>query len=98
MKVRKVPLRRCTGCGEMKPKPMLVRIVHGEDGSYAIDLVGKQPGRGAYICRSGECLAKAAKNKGLERSFKGPVPKDVYEQLKEALTTATATASSEASL
>ena len=86
MKQRSVPLRKCTGCQEMKDKRQLVRIVKSEDGTFSVDFTGKKPGRGAYICPNIECLEKAQKTKGLERSFKTAVPKDVYEQLREELT------------
>ncbi len=81
MKQRKVPLRKCTGCQEMKNKKELIRIVRNDAGEFALDRTGKLPGRGAYICPNAECLAKAQKSKGLERSFKVAVPKEVYEQL-----------------
>ena len=67
-------------------KRQLVRIVKSEDGTFSVDFTGKKPGRGAYICPNIECLEKAQKTKGLERSFKTAVPKDVYEQLREELT------------
>ena len=86
MKQRSVPLRKCTGCQEMKDKRQLVRIVKSEDCTFSVDFTGKKPGRGAYICPNIECLEKAQKTKGLERSFKTAVPKDVYEQLREELT------------
>lgn len=85
MKQRKIPLRKCTGCQEMKNKKELIRIVKDEEGGFSIDLTGKKAGRGAYICKSIQCLEKAHKSKGLERSFKTPVPKDVYEKLKSEL-------------
>ncbi len=85
MKQRKVPLRKCTGCQEMKDKRELVRVVRNDAGEFCLDRTGKKPGRGAYICPNAVCLAKAQKAKGLERSFKAPVPKEVYEALKEQL-------------
>ncbi|HCT65159.1 MAG TPA: DUF448 domain-containing protein [Lachnospiraceae bacterium] len=85
MKQKKIPLRKCTGCQEMKNKKELVRIVKNEDGEFSLDITGKKPGRGAYICKNVECLEKAQKCKGLERSFKSPVPKDVYQKLREEL-------------
>lgn len=85
MKQRKVPLRKCTGCQEMKNKKKLIRIVRNDAGEFALDRTGKLPGRGAYICPNAECLAKAQKSKGLERSFKVAVPKEVYEQLLQEL-------------
>lgn len=85
VKQRKIPLRKCTGCQEMKDKRELVRIVRNDAGEFSLDRTGKKPGRGAYICPNAECLAKAQKTRGLERSFKAPVPKDVYEALQEQL-------------
>ena len=82
---RKIPLRKCTGCQEMKDKRQLIRIVKTKDGNISIDNTGKKNGRGAYICKSISCLEKAIKNKGLERSFKVSIPSDVYNALKEEL-------------
>lgn len=84
-KLRKIPLRRCTGCGEMKNKKELIRVVRSEEGQFFIDFTGKKPGRGAYVCKEASCLEKSVKQKGLERSFKLSVPKDLYEQLKQKL-------------
>ncbi len=81
MKQRKVPLRKCTGCQQMKDKREMIRIVRNDAGEFSLDRTGKKPGRGAYICPDAECLAKAQKSKGLERSFKAAVPKEVYEVL-----------------
>ena len=81
MKQRKVPLRKCTGCQEMKDKRELIRILRNDAGEFSLDRTGKKPGRGAYICPNVQCLEKAQKSKGLERSFKAAVPKEVYEQL-----------------
>ncbi|MCJ7855815.1 YlxR family protein [Lachnospiraceae bacterium NSJ-143] len=86
MKQKTIPLRKCTGCQEMKDKRTLVRIVKSENGEFSIDFTGKKPGRGAYICPDLECLEKARKSKGLERSFKTSVPKEVYDKLREELT------------
>lgn len=85
MKQRKVPLRKCTGCQEMKNKKELIRVVKSDEGEFSLDFTGKKPGRGAYICHDIECLEKAQKSKGLERSFKTAVPKEVYENLKSEL-------------
>ena len=84
-KPKKIPMRMCVGCREMKPKKELLRAVRSPEGQVSLDTTGKKPGRGAYICPNGDCLAKAQKSKGLERSFKAPVPKDVYEQLVKEL-------------
>lgn len=69
----------------MKNKKELIRIVRNEQGEFSLDSTGKKPGRGAYICPTVECLEKAHKTKGLERSFKSAVPKEVYEQLMKEL-------------
>lgn len=82
---RKVPLRKCTGCQEMKEKKQLIRVVRTDENQYTIDLTGKMSGRGAYICKNIECLEKAFKSKGLERSFKSAIPKDIYEKLRNEL-------------
>lgn len=82
---KKVPLRKCLGCQEMKNKKNLIRVVKTQDDEFFIDSTGKKNGRGAYICPSKECLEKAIKNKGLERSFQVKIPDEVYEQLKEGL-------------
>ncbi|MCI1931506.1 MAG: YlxR family protein [Clostridia bacterium] len=88
MKTKRIPLRKCTGCQEMKDKRQLIRIVRSDEGEYSLDFTGKKPGRGAYICPNLECLEKAQKSKGLERSFKSPVPQDVYEKLRKELSDA----------
>ncbi len=85
MKQRKIPLRKCTGCQEMKNKKELIRIVRNDEGEFSIDTTGKKAGRGAYICPNAECFEKARKLKGLERSFKTAVPAEVYEKLREEL-------------
>lgn len=83
MKTRKVPLRKCTGCNEMKDKRELVRVVKSNEGEFSLDFTGKKPGRGSYICKDIECLNKAEKNKGLERSFKMAVDKEIYNDLRK---------------
>ena len=82
---RKVPLRKCVGCGEMKPKKELIRVVRCEDGTFVLDATGKKNGRGAYLCPSKECFDKAVNNKGLERSFKQAIPAEVYERLEKEM-------------
>ena len=67
--VKRVPLRKCTGCGEMKPKKDLVRVVKSPEGEISLDLTGRKPGRGAYVCRSAACLQAARKARRLERAF-----------------------------
>ena len=81
MKAKKIPMRMCLGCREMKPKKELLRIVHGPDGSVSVDTTGKKPGRGAYICFSGECLQKALKQKQLEKTFGCAMTEEVKAQL-----------------
>ena len=81
MQVKKQPMRKCTGCNEMKEKRELVRIVRGPEGAISVDLTGKKSGRGAYICKDERCLMKAQKAKRLERAFECEVPEDIYERL-----------------
>lgn len=83
MKVKKIPLRMCTGCMEMKPKKELVRIVKTPEGEVSVDLTGKKSGRGAYICRSTECLQKAFKTKRLSRNLDISISEEIYDKLKE---------------
>lgn len=83
--VRKIPMRKCTGCGEMKSKKEMLRVLKTAEGLIVLDRTGKQNGRGAYLCQSSECLAKAFRNKGLERSLKCAIPAEVIESLKKEL-------------
>ncbi|MCR5793623.1 MAG: YlxR family protein [Lachnospiraceae bacterium] len=85
MKTRKIPMRKCTGCGNVKEKKDLIRILHTPEDEIVIDASGKQNGRGAYLCKDLACFQKAYKTKALERSLKTTVPEDVYEKLKEEL-------------
>jgi predicted RNA-binding protein YlxR (DUF448 family) len=85
MNTRKIPLRQCTGCGEMKSKKEMIRVIKTPEDAILLDVTGKKNGRGAYICNSLECLRKAIKSKGLERSLKTAIPKEVYEQLESEL-------------
>lgn len=80
---KKVPLRQCVGCGEMKGKKEMMRVLKTADEQICLDTTGKKNGRGAYLCKQGECLRKAHKNKGLERSFKMSIPDEVYVQLEK---------------
>lgn len=82
MKVKKIPMRMCVGCKELKPKRELVRIVVLPTGVIELDRTGKKSGRGVYVCDSMDCFNKAYENHGLEKSLKRPVSKDVYEALK----------------
>ena len=80
-----VPLRQCIGCREQKPTTELIRVVRSPEGELSIDLRGKSPGRGAYLCRSGECLKRAVKSRALERALAVPVPDDVWARLTAEL-------------
>lgn len=80
---KKIPLRKCIGCGEMKDKREMMRVLKSADNAITIDTTGKKNGRGAYLCYSQECLEQAMKNRGLERSFKMAISKEVYEALQK---------------
>lgn len=80
---KKIPLRQCIGCGEMKSKKEMLRVLKTTEGPIVLDVTGKKNGRGAYLCKSAECLKKAMKNKGLERSFKMSIPDEVYQSLEK---------------
>ena len=82
---KKIPMRKCVGCGEMKPKKELMRILKTESGEFIVDAAGKKNGRGAYICRSLDCFKSAVKSRGLERSFKQEIPQDVYDRLEKEM-------------
>lgn len=88
LKPKKVPIRRCVGCGEGKPKKELVRIVHNANGDICVDTTGRKAGRGAYICYQTQCLEKAKKRRSLERAFSTKIPDEIYanleQQIKEA--------------
>lgn len=83
--IKKIPMRKCTGCGQMKPKKDLVRVIKDENLEVKMDLTGKLNGRGAYVCRSMECLNKAIKTKAIERSLQIKIDEDVYDKLKAEL-------------
>lgn len=85
MKQKRVPLRMCLGCQEMKPKKELLRVVKDKDVNISLDFTGKKPGRGAYICRSIGCFDKMKKGKRLERAFESPVGEDIYDTMKKQL-------------
>ena len=82
---RRIPSRRCTGCGEHFPKSSLVRIVRSPEGEISLDTTGKKPGRGAYLCKSAECLRRARKARRLEQNLEVAIPAEVYEALEGAL-------------
>lgn len=85
MHQKKIPMRLCTGCGEMKPKRELVRVVKSPEGEVSLDLTGKKPGRGAYVCRSADCLRAARKARRFERAFSCRIPDEVYDRMEEEL-------------
>ena len=85
MTVKKVPMRQCVGCGEMKAKKELVRVIKTPEGKVVLDTTGRKNGRGAYVCSNLQCLEIAVKRKGLERSLKIAIPTAVYEVLKEEM-------------
>ena len=76
-----IPQRQCLGCREMKPKAELVRVVRSPEGTVSLDLRGKAPGRGAYVCRSADCLKKALRSKAVSRSLGVEIPSEIYEAL-----------------
>lgn len=82
---KKIPLRKCLGCGTQKSKKELVRVVKNADGEISLDLTGKKAGRGAYICPSPDCLQKARKAKRLERAFECAVPAELYDAMEREL-------------
>ncbi len=82
---KKLPLRMCTGCGEMKPKRELIRVLKTPEEEIVIDATGKKNGRGAYVCCSLACLQKAIKTKGLERSLKVGIPGELIETLEKEM-------------
>lgn len=85
MKQKKIPMRMCLGCQEMKPKKELIRIVKNKEDEISVDFIGKKPGRGAYLCKSVNCLDKARKGKRLERAFETSISDEIYDILKQQL-------------
>ena len=85
MKLKKIPQRKCVGCGEMKSKKELIRIVRSPEGDISLDLTGKMAGRGAYVCPDKECITKAYKGHRLEKALEKQVNDDVYKKLLEEL-------------
>lgn len=85
MKNKKIPLRKCIACQEMKPKKSLIRIVRTPEGEIKLDPTGKLSGRGAYICTEEECMVNVQKSKGLERAFKMKIEDQIYEELRSKL-------------
>lgn len=82
---KKIPMRKCIGCNEMKNKKEMLRVLRTTDGEIVLDATGRQNGRGAYLCRSRECLKMAVKSRGIERSLKMAVPREIYENLEKEM-------------
>ena len=82
---KKIPMRQCLGCREMKPKRELIRAVKSPDGEVCLDFKGKMPGRGAYLCPNSECLKKAMRSKALERAFSVQIPENIYDDLRRQM-------------
>ena len=82
---KKIPMRQCLGCREMKPKPELLRVVRSPEGEISLDTRGKKPGRGAYICPNMDCLKKALRSKALDRSLEVTIPQEVYARLEKEM-------------
>ena len=82
---KKIPMRQCLGCREMKPKRELIRVVRSPEGAVSLDFKGKMPGRGAYVCPSAECLKKATKSKALERALNAEIPEELYLDLRDRM-------------
>ena len=80
---KKITLRQCVGCGEMKDKKEMMRVLKTAEGPIVLDMTGRKNGRGAYLCKNRECLGMARKKKGLERSFKMSIPDEIYEDLEK---------------
>ena len=85
MAAKKIPMRKCLGCNEMKEKRSLIRVVRDPQGEISRDLTGKKSGKGAYVCRSVECYKAAVKSKRFERAFSCAIPTQVYEKMQEEL-------------
>ena len=84
---KKIPMRQCLGCREMKPKKELIRVVRSPEGEISLDFRGKANGRGAYVCPDPACLKKAIRAKALEHAFSAPIPAEVYERLNQEMET-----------
>ena len=82
---KKIPMRQCLGCREMKPKGELIRVVRSPEGEISLDFRGKKPGRGAYLCPNPDCLAKVKKSRALERAFETAIPSEVYDAMETEL-------------
>ena len=84
---KKIPMRQCTGCREMKPKQELIRVVKSPEGEISLDFKGKKPGRGAYVCPDPSCLKRSVKSRGLERAFGKGIPEEILIGLEAEMQT-----------
>lgn len=84
-KQRKIPIRQCLGCNSHKPKKELIRVVREPDGNISLDFVGKKSGRGAYICPSSACFAKARKSKRIENVLDCQIPEAIYDEMEKTI-------------
>ena len=82
---KKIPMRQCLGCREMKPKRELIRVVRSPEGAISLDFRGKAPGRGAYVCPNPQCLKKAIKGRALEKAFSASIPPEIYQRLEQEM-------------
>ena len=85
MQQKRIPMRQCVGCREMKPKKELIRVVKSPEGNLSLDFRGKAPGRGAYVCSDTACLKRAIKSRALERAFETQIPQEIYDGLVQAM-------------
>lgn len=86
MKIKKIPMRMCLGCNEMKPKKEMIRVVKSAEGEISLDFTGKKSGRGAYICKNTECFQSARKARRFEKSFSCKISNEIYEEMENELT------------
>ena len=82
---KKIPMRQCLGCREMRPKRELIRVVRSPEGTVSLDSKGKAPGRGAYLCPRGECLKRAVKSRAIARAFETEIPQEIYDSLERQM-------------
>jgi predicted RNA-binding protein YlxR (DUF448 family) len=85
MHQKQIPMRMCAGCGVMKPKKELVRVVKSPEQEISLDLTGRKPGRGAYVCKSIDCLKAARKARRFEKAFSCKIPEEVYDRMEEEI-------------
>ena len=85
MHQKRLPMRMCAGCGEMKSKKELVRVVKSPEQEISLDLTGRKPGRGAYVCKNIDCLKAARKARRIEKAFSCKIPEEVYDRMEEEI-------------